>query len=216
MAHRQVSKTRTSATGCVRTHYWLKPPCLLARCPISCQNSRKLSSPSLFLSNDLMSWSTTAGSAESCRKTGRDWTCVIYNQPAPVSHSGGCSVEIQLVRACVCALAQARARALKRGGKVAPLTCYKEKKMQHQRPDLAAGAAALSPSSGYCVYFAAISFSFFFFLNSVSRGKATLHNYDVVKHKENMKTARPQQGKASLKSLMFDLLLMIMQWSCRN
>lgn len=162
MAHRQVSKTRTSATGCVRTHYWLKPPCLLARCPISCQNSRKLSSPSLFLSNDLMSWSTTAGSAESCRKTGRDWTCVIYNQPAPVSHSGGCSVEIQLVRACVCALAHAHARALKRGGKVAPLTCYKEKKMQHQRPDLAAGAAALSPSSGYCVYFAAISFSFFF------------------------------------------------------
>lgn len=113
MAHRQVSKTRTSATGCVRTHYWLKPPCLLARCPISCQNSRKLSSPSLFLSNDLMSWSTTAGSAESCRKTGRDWTCVIYNQPAPVSHSGGCSVEIQLVRACVCALAHARARVKK-------------------------------------------------------------------------------------------------------
>lgn len=46
--------------------YWLKPPCLLASFPISCQNSEKVSSPSLFSSSEPMSCSIAAGSLAFC------------------------------------------------------------------------------------------------------------------------------------------------------
>lgn len=52
-----------------KTFYWLKPPCWFARRPISCQNSRKVSSPSQFSSNEPMSWSMTAGSPAFCTNT---------------------------------------------------------------------------------------------------------------------------------------------------
>lgn len=71
MAHWQVSNTEEAGTEYPRILYWLNPPCSLARCPISCQNSRKLSSPSLFLSSELMSCSMAVGSLAFCRKTGR-------------------------------------------------------------------------------------------------------------------------------------------------
>lgn len=71
MAHRRHSNTQNCERKSIRGHsYWLNLPCLLASCPISCQNSKKLSSPSLFLSNELISWSMAAGSSAFCRKTG--------------------------------------------------------------------------------------------------------------------------------------------------
>lgn len=71
MAHSRHSNTQNCERKSIRGHsYWLNLPCLLASCPISCQNSKKLSSPSLFLSNELISWSMAAGSSAFCRKTG--------------------------------------------------------------------------------------------------------------------------------------------------
>lgn len=71
MTHRQVSNTHGAVAEYPRTLYWLNPPCLLARCPISCQNSRKFSSPSLFLSSELISWSMAVGSPAFCREKER-------------------------------------------------------------------------------------------------------------------------------------------------
>lgn len=71
MTHRQVSNTHGAVAEYPKTLYWLNPPCLLARCPISCQNSRKLSSPSLFLSSELIRWSMAVGSPAFCREKGK-------------------------------------------------------------------------------------------------------------------------------------------------
>lgn len=71
---RTASIELTDTAQCAESHnwqkggelYWLKPPCLLASFPTSCQNSAKVSSPSSFSSSEPMSSSITPGSLAFC------------------------------------------------------------------------------------------------------------------------------------------------------
>lgn len=145
MAHRRHSNTQNCERKSIRGHsYWLNLPCLLASCPISCQNSKKLSSPSLFLSNELIRWSMAAGSSAFCRKTG--------NHMYPILKKNRLSPWImQKIRLTLVMCMEREIR-----GKQYTLACKRVKKKNHASSAEVVWhrtLLTLSPSSGHCDYY---------------------------------------------------------------
>lgn len=135
MANRQVSKSI----------YWLKPPRLHARCPIICQDSRKWSSPSLFLSNELISWSAAAGFASVLQENRKKTRIERSNNLT--SHGRRCSTLIIFLM-CVCDGEMRQRQAGATG-----MAHQSTNSCNISRGGLAQGSLTLSPSSGHCVYF---------------------------------------------------------------